>query len=230
MRKISLLLLLSILTLSLFSCNEPENTGILANSYQKVEYIESDGNQYIDLKLPISDKTSIEIDFSVSSTELAAGEVEDFNIIGCYGYMKGMALAVYDGQWRIWNSADTITGSVEHSERYTAILNNDSAYSINGTSVETESSSITNPENTDNGTIHVFAAYHILSPYTPECVFKPSSMRLYGLKIYEDGSLVGDYTPCYKLSDNTIGLYDTVTGTFFDNSGTGVFTKGQNSK
>lgn len=35
-----------------------------------------------------------------------------------------------------------------------------------------------------------------------------------------------DLIPCYRKADNEIGMYDTVTQTFFTNSGSGTFTKG----
>lgn len=53
-----------------------------------------------------------------------------------------------------------------------------------------------------------------------------ASMRLYYLKMYSDGVLVRDYIPCYRKSDNVIGLYDLVSQTFFINQGSGSFTKG----
>lgn len=33
--------------------------------------------------------------------------------------------------------------------------------------------------------------------------------------------------PCYRISDGTIGMYDTVTRRFLTNSGSGTFTKGR---
>ena len=45
-------------------------------------------------------------------------------------------------------------------------------------------------------------------------------------KIYEDGILVRDLVPCYRKSDNEIGMYDLVEGEFLTNCNTGAFTKG----
>ena len=53
-------------------------------------------------------------------------------------------------------------------------------------------------------------------------------MRIYYFKIYENGVLVRNYVPCYRISDGVIGLYETVTGTFVTNAGEGTFTKGGN--
>lgn len=43
-----------------------------------------------------------------------------------------------------------------------------------------------------------------------------SSMRLYGLKMWTDGELVRDFVPVVRNSDNVAGLYDTVSGRFFE--------------
>ena len=42
-----------------------------------------------------------------------------------------------------------------------------------------------------------------------------------------NGEEIVNLVPCYRKSDNVIGMYDTVTQTFYTNSGSGTFTKGQ---
>lgn len=51
--------------------------------------------------------------------------------------------------------------------------------------------------------------------------------KLYACKFYDDGKLVRDFIPCYRESDNVIGLYDAVNGVFYTNAGTGTFIKGE---
>lgn len=53
-----------------------------------------------------------------------------------------------------------------------------------------------------------------------------SYMKLYKAKCIIDNTLVRDFIPCYRKSDNEIGLYDLVNNTFYTNSGTGTFLKG----
>ena len=53
-----------------------------------------------------------------------------------------------------------------------------------------------------------------------------SSMRLYKLKMWTDDILVRDFIPCYRKSDNVVGMYDLVNGKFYTNEGTGEFVKG----
>lgn len=42
-----------------------------------------------------------------------------------------------------------------------------------------------------------------------------------------NGEEIVNLIPCYRKSDNEIGMYDTVTQTFYTNAGSGTFTKGQ---
>ena len=52
-----------------------------------------------------------------------------------------------------------------------------------------------------------------------------SSYKLYYCKIYESWTLVRDFVPCYRKSDNVIGLYDIVNNQFYTNAWTWTFTK-----
>ena len=45
-------------------------------------------------------------------------------------------------------------------------------------------------------------------------------------KIWKAGVLVRDFMPAIRNSDNVVGMYDTVSGTFFTNAGTGTFVAG----
>ena len=45
-------------------------------------------------------------------------------------------------------------------------------------------------------------------------------------KIWEEDNLIRNLVPCYRKSDNKLGLYDIVNGKFYTNQGTGEFTAG----
>lgn len=53
-----------------------------------------------------------------------------------------------------------------------------------------------------------------------------SSIRMYKFKIYDNNVLVRDFVPARRISDSVVGMYDTVTQTFFGNSGSGEFIAG----
>lgn len=50
---------------------------------------------------------------------------------------------------------------------------------------------------------------------------------LYRLEIDDDGVAVRNFVPCYRKSDNVVGLYDIVNGVFYTNAGTGTFYAGE---
>lgn len=68
--------------------------------------------------------------------------------------------------------------------------------------------------------MYIFLAYYNSSPDNY------SIYTLYDFEIYENGNLLKKYIPCYRKSDDVIGLYEVVNGEFKTNAGTGVFTKG----
>ena len=52
--------------------------------------------------------------------------------------------------------------------------------------------------------------------------------NIYYFKMWDapNNNVIAEYVPCYRKSDNVIGFWDTVTETFFTNSGPVAFTKG----
>lgn len=57
-----------------------------------------------------------------------------------------------------------------------------------------------------------------------------ANIRLASMSLWENGAKQLDFIPCYRKSDDVIGLYDTVSGTFFTKSTSswGRLTKGAN--
>ena len=50
--------------------------------------------------------------------------------------------------------------------------------------------------------------------------------RIYNAKVYDDNILIRDLVPCYRKSDNVIGMLDLVNNVFYTNAGPGKFLKG----
>lgn len=50
-----------------------------------------------------------------------------------------------------------------------------------------------------------------------------SSVTCYGVKMWSDDILIRDLKPAKRISDNEIGMYDVVNGSFYTNAGSGVF-------
>ena len=53
-------------------------------------------------------------------------------------------------------------------------------------------------------------------------------LKIYDCKIWVGDELLRHFVPCYRKSDNVIGMYDIANAKFYTNQGTGSFTKGSN--
>lgn len=51
----------------------------------------------------------------------------------------------------------------------------------------------------------------------------PCKAKLYGLKTIQNGVVIRDFVPVYRLNDGVIGLYDQINGIFYTNNGSGIF-------
>lgn len=51
------------------------------------------------------------------------------------------------------------------------------------------------------------------------------TFKYYYYKLYDDGTLVRDFVPCYRLADDVIWLYDLVNNQFYTNAWTWTFSK-----
>lgn len=200
-------------------------TKILPSEYQEVEYIESTGTQYID-----------------------TGYLPNANTIWklkCYIY-KGVEFdEARCGRWGANNDRFSIyvspnsSGRVEvaignyYQETYTytssQILNfTVDATTLTGACPEANYSHTytTQPPFTSQNTLYLFGRNATGSGNTSPDGTYP--MRIYSHRIWENGTLVQNFVPCYRKSDNVIGMYDIVSNTFFTNAGSGTFLKGNN--
>lgn len=55
-----------------------------------------------------------------------------------------------------------------------------------------------------------------------------ATFRYYYYKLYDDGTLVRDFVPCYRIADWEIWMYDVVNDVFYTNSWSWTFTKWPN--
>ena len=53
-------------------------------------------------------------------------------------------------------------------------------------------------------------------------------LRVYSCKLYDGETLIRDFVPCFRKSDDVVGMYDLVNNVFYTSASTGVFTKGNN--
>lgn len=197
-------------------------TGLLPAEYQEVEYIESTGTQYIILNWNMTEHEHIICEFQ------GMDEGDYKSIWGrSYGGSRsideiGFLLTKSEGKMYLvrnnslqyfnydWNSHSLIGYLPEYM-------------TVNGVKYSFGS-------HTSNNPIALFGSYDMsTSSVTPT---KTRIMRFIRFENSSSGYFpknfnpISNLVPCYRKSDNVIGLYDTITETFLTNSGTGIFLKG----
>ena len=202
----------------------------MEDEYQVVEYIESNGTQYIDTNYNATAYTGISADFQFNDLSLqqrlygTSSTNNDSTYLSYDFYINGAGDWAYSynngsGNW-------IGTGVAADKDRHIINFNTDSNKKINIYRGNTVESSIQgNASNTSKNTLAIMADKE--EGGAKEQVKHYSSLRLYRFKIYENGQIVRDYIPCYKKSSNEIGLYDIINNKFYTNNGTGAFSKGK---
>lgn len=180
----------------------------LPSAYQQVEYIETTGTQYINTGIVPTSTTRVILEkaYTTNATRSIDG-VWDANKDFCVGLnfaRTSMCIAVGDdNSWR--------NVAVYDTDFHTYDLANGSQ-KFDGTEKATTSFA---------GATTTFRIGKIAGSGGDYTMARYKSLR-----IFTGDSLIMGLIPCYRKSDNVIGMYDLVTDTFYTNAGTGTFTKG----
>lgn len=198
-------------------CENPEEQGA-PNGYTQTEYIESDGSQYIDTGFKANQDTRIVFDADVLEvTSTATGLFGCRDKIGSNGFyifeITSSSGNYNDGYGNSYTTSIKLSASGKHK-----IDKNKNITYIDGTVGYTYSTqTFTAPV-----TVTLFTVNQ--SSGVDE---RMSKLKLYSCVIYDNDIIVRYYIPCVNEFD-IVGLYDTVSGSFFRNSAsqTGGFTYG----
>ena len=189
----------------------------LPKGYTQVDYIESTGTQYIDTLFYPNQDTKVEITFETLT--LPTG---NHSIFGSryeannkhYGItLGGDGRQIYSGYG---NQSVAVGKNLKTYTKYNLIK--DKRIVI-----------------LDNEILHTNSQYDFQTTYSMylfsmnqknKNTFN-TNLKMYSCKIYDNDTLVRNFIPCYRNSDNEIGLYDTVNNVFYTNQGTGEFNYGE---
>lgn len=187
----------------------------LPQDYQEVEYIESSGTQYIDTAVIPNNNTGFKIKLSLPEL------TKDTFRFGCrqdtgdtrfiLGSQNG---GVYFGFGKViaktWDNVQVdipFEANLNYLNSRVANVNNLDDINISDISIEfTYSLIMFGRKSIDN--------------------ISSSSQKIYSCKITNENNIIRDFIPCYRKSDNVIGMYDVVNNQFYTNNGTGNFEKG----
>lgn len=193
---------------------------LLPSEYQEVEYIESSGTQYINTGLKLTQNHSVEM--AIQNLTNASAKIfgsrtsatsNNFSVLT--GLVGGTLSLVTDFQ-NYSNNRLSVDITNNLNDKYTIKINN-SKMIINDTEKAiTTYSNFTTPSN----------AYIFSASGTYPAGYVNASTKLYYCKIWNGTTLIRDYVPCYRKSDNEPGLYDLVNNVFYTNAGSDSFTYG----
>lgn len=190
----------------------------LPSGYTEVEYIESTGTQYIDtgVSAPEGCRVQCKVAYTSLSSTLAV-------VFGSHDaappYYRNF-LAATSSTWELGAYGTSDFGSPITNTVYEIDVNTKSGEigcSVNGNTY-TINQSIAPSAQRSALSVYLFALHYADGLFS-------AKMKAWWYKIYVGGTLVRDFVPC-KNPSGAVGLYDTVNGTFYGNSGTGVFTAG----
>ncbi len=198
------------------------NIDQLPAGYQRVEYIESTGTQWIDTGVTANKNTGFDVDFIIYDTGTGWRSV-----IAAYGSEQRQLELNMNGNGISYlyyiHAEDDFTGSRAIPANYQAdTRTNVSLRYQTYTDPNGIATTITMGDYSTDVSMFVFGRNY------QDTITELSSTRLYSLKLYDGNIEIRNFIPCYRLSDGEIGLYDTVNGVFYTNQGTGKFFKGLN--
>ena len=220
----------------------------VAPAYRQVEYLQSTGTQYI--KTGVNGTMGIKCEAVVEFTSLTGTASEQLTS-GKYSTLIGGRMATtQDGgyqhyrisawndtansrvRWRMTNMKDVdsslySTVAPVVNTKYTIVATSVSGQQdlyVNGSKVLGRT--LTPSANSYETQLTLFACNDLYAGVVCEY----SKVKIYKFKIYKWSnsawSLVRNFYPCYRKSDNMRGLYDIVNSKFYTNEGTGTFSIG----
>ena len=178
----------------------------LPSGYQAIEYIQSTGHEYINTGFVPTSNDGFEIDFISNN---------DFVSSGNYGCILGArtSSSTLDFQLTTWTAGER--GTV----RWGTGLAHDAGLLDNGARQKAKlyQKTYTAPNgSTWSFTSNYTGAYpiYVFSLNQAGSATQNGSVILYSLKLYRGADLAMYLIPCKRTSDNKLGLYDVVGGTF----------------
>ena len=200
-----------------------QQTEILPNEYTQVDYVRSDGSSYIDTNYVPNSNTRFYIKASTEGvsghTGLFGSRTSNSNqpilsyIENSYGGVSNSIRIDITG--RTGNTGKTWETNVPFEididiPNKKVLVNDEQLTAYNNISYNTSSE----------------VTFSLFAVHTGTNYAYPIVGKIFSCKIYENSVLVRNYIPCYRNSDNVVGMYDIVNNVFYTNQGSGVFTYG----
>jgi hypothetical protein len=182
--------------------------------YEKVDYIQSNGTQYINLGVAHNSSNKTKLMMRVGYTTLSpANQIMGFTgNAGCGIGTSGSTWWEVSGANNLTTSGSYVVYWEKQGANYSRTIKTDGV-TVSGTNGNT---SMTN-------NMLLFAAYETAGSST---ITYYCHCKLFGCRVFQNDVLIRDLIPCRRISDGEVGLYDIKNNYFYTNNGTGKFTCG----
>lgn len=206
-------------------------TGRLAKTYRQVEYLESTGTQYIDTGIvpTYTDVAETELQFGPTRDATAKqglfGTIYDNRRFGVVmGSTSDDPHPVYFYCGYPWHPAPDTDIQITVSA---ATLAQKQKFVLSSAKIQLGSETRTPPAVSQSAPEKSFILFGMWDNDGQAYPFGGYDfMRCYGMTFTSGGSITHNLIPVERNSDGVLGMLDTVTNTFYTNSGTGTFNKG----
>ena len=194
----------------------------LPDGYTQVEYLESTGTQYIDTGLIGTDLTDKEIELTIKNNTTGLNK---YNFNGAYQVEKSTQMgtvATSNTTCRCsinFGFTDAVGVDSLDITRFHKLYAKDGLQKANNVQIGTKSFGSLNEYS-----FLLFARTNVGGTITNIEPNAGSSISLFTVK--KNGKYIRYLVPCYRNSDNVVGMYDLVSDTFFTNAGKGTFNVG----
>lgn len=188
---------------------------LLPDGYTRIEYLESQGSQYIDLGFGLQGSDDVEIDFQMTQSPTSAeGIFGGRDTSSARGYML-YAEARTNGFVFMYNNSYVTNMNNAWYDRHvfkkigTSIYFDDvvKSQSISNSFTQTRTALIFSWRNEGNTPVN-------------------SKTKIFSFTVNRSGSKYCELVPAKRNSDSVLGMYDVVRDTFLTNAGTGSFIAG----
>ena len=203
--------------------------GELPAGYKRCEYIEGTGTQFIDLgSIPIGEKSGFRIRLNITKGTGAnafGGCVPNNRNFAYFGLRDGKS-CFFTSNYSpltatpVANFGRTLYGTdIEYAYKYDNVR---SLFSIQTNGIEIGTSRTFTMPNSSFALFSFKDARGIIRSAAEEV----AKMKLMLFEVFSGENIQAKLLPCIRLEDQSAGMYDIVSDTFFGNVGTGLFIAG----
>ena len=186
---------------------------ILPDGFTALEYLESTGTQWIDTGIATNNNLGIQIDFQYTNSDTNE-QILFGNIAPNFCFWRSRVF-FYGFKADTGSTGDFET--VNKTNRHIFELN----FSNNGIAKLDD-----NIQQLPHGVFSTTQTIYMFSSHMNNHSYHPATARIFSAQMTNGTELVRNFIPARRNSDGEIGMYDTVSNTFFTNSGTGEFIAG----